>query len=68
VGTAVLVGLYVYSIVLPPPLSPLNRPEEISIAGVISKSLEILLFVGIILILRKDRREMQSALIQMRER
>ncbi|MDW0315737.1 MAG: hypothetical protein QN716_10215, partial [Nitrososphaeraceae archaeon] len=28
-GTAVLIGLYVYVVIYPPPLSPINQPEEI---------------------------------------
>lgn len=44
-GTAVLIGLYVYTVIFPPPFSPTNQPEEIGIDGVIAKSLETYLLV-----------------------
>ena len=47
VGSAVLIGLYVYAISYTPPLSPENHPEHIDIAGIIAKSLEIAL-IGVI--------------------
>lgn len=63
-GTAVLIALYVYTVILPPPLSPTNQPEEIGIDGVIAKSLEIVLFVGVLFILRQERRQIRKILIQ----
>ncbi len=55
IGTIILVGLYAYSVINPPPLSPINEPEEIEIAGVLAKSLEIALLVGISFIIKWDR-------------
>ena len=55
IGTAVLVGLYTYSVIYPPPLSPTNEPEEIEIAGILAKSLEIALLVGIAFIIKWDK-------------
>lgn len=47
IGSIVLLGLYVYSITFPPPLSSENHPEHIDIAGVVAKALEISL-IGVI--------------------
>lgn len=55
-GTAILVGLYAYTIVLPAPLSPTNMPDRIEVAGVLAKSLEIFLLIGIIYIIREEKR------------
>ena len=63
-GTAVLVGLYIYVVVFPPPLSPINRPEEIEIAGILSKSVEVALLIGIMLIIRWDRQAFQKILLE----
>jgi len=64
-GTAVLVGLYVYTVIFPLPLSPTNRPEEIGVDGVIAISLETLLFFGILFILRQEKRQIRKTLIQL---
>jgi hypothetical protein len=63
-GTAVLVGLYIYVVIFPPPLSPINQPEEIEIAGVLSKSVEITLLIGIMFIIRWDRQAFQKILLR----
>lgn len=55
IGTALLVGLYTYSVILPPPLSPTDKPEEIEIAGILAKSLEVALLVGIAFIIKWDK-------------
>jgi hypothetical protein len=59
-GTAVLVGLYIYVLLYPPPLSPTNQPEEIEVAGVLAKSLEVALLIGIAFIIKWDRQQFQS--------
>lgn len=41
IGSFVLIGLYIYAVSYPPPLSPENHPEHIDIAGIIAKALEI---------------------------
>ena len=64
IGTAVLVGLYIYVVVFPPPLSPTNQPEEIEIAGILSKSVEVALLVGIAYIMRMDRRAFQQIIMR----
>jgi hypothetical protein len=62
-GTAVLVGLYIYVVVFPPPLSPINQPEEIETTGILSKSVEIALLIGILFIIRWDRQAYQKILL-----
>lgn len=47
VGSVVLFGLYTYTVIFPPPLSPSNTPEQLEIAGVFAKALELSL-IGII--------------------
>src|SRR5215211_2170503 len=64
IGTAVLVGLYIYVVVFPPPLSPTNQPEKIEIAGILSKSVEVALLVGIAYIMRVDRQAFQQIMIR----
>jgi hypothetical protein len=59
-GTAVLVGLYIYVIIFPPPLSPTNQPEKIEIAGILSKSIEVALLIGIVFIMRFDNQAFQN--------
>jgi hypothetical protein len=63
-GTSVLIGLYVYSVIFPPPLSPTNSAEEVDIGGLIAKLLEILLVIGIIFIIKWDREEIKNNLVQ----
>jgi hypothetical protein len=65
-GTAVLIGLYLYSVTLPPPLSPTDRPEHVDIAGVLAKALEVFLVLGIAYLIRLDKKQMLAQLEQMR--
>ncbi|MFQ5781937.1 MAG: hypothetical protein ACE5GR_02640 [Nitrosopumilus sp.] len=59
VGTAVLLGLYIYVVIFPPPLSPDNRPEEVEYDGVFAKSVEIATIIGIIylIIYEKEKKK-----------
>jgi hypothetical protein len=66
-GTAVLVGVYIYVLVYPPPLSPTNQPEEIEIAGVLAKSLEIALLIGIAFIIRWDRQKYRKMIAEVNQ-
>lgn len=59
-GTAVLVGLYTYSVILPPPLSPNNEPEAVSVAGILAKSVEVFLVGGILYLMRYEKRKLQA--------
>jgi hypothetical protein len=65
-GTVVLVALYSYTIFFPPPLSPNNQPETIELAGILAKSVELLLIVGIIYLMRweKQLKNMEMQRIQ----
>lgn len=60
VGTLILLGLYTYSVIFPPPLSPTNQPEEVGFAGILAKSVEFMLVVGVLYLMlwekkRKDK-------------
>jgi hypothetical protein len=48
VGSLVLILLFLYSVIFPPPLSPNSYPEDVDLGGIIAKSLEGVLVVGII--------------------
>lgn len=64
IGTSVLIGLYIYSIILPPPLSPTNKPESIDIFGVIAKAMEILLIIGIVALMIWEKRRLRNLIIK----
>jgi hypothetical protein len=55
-GSLVLIGLYVYSVTFPPPLSPNPHPEDVDLAGIIDKSLEIILVIGIIYLMKTEKK------------
>jgi hypothetical protein len=63
IGTSVLIGLYAYSVIVAPPLSPDNKAETIDIAGMMAKSLEILLVIGIIYLLAWEKRKVKKILV-----
>ncbi|HEY8139708.1 MAG TPA: hypothetical protein VIE86_01340 [Nitrososphaera sp.] len=62
VGTAVLLGLYAYSVTLPPPLSPNDRPEDIDVAGILAKAVEVFVIIGIAYLMRLERRQLTKQL------
>lgn len=62
IGTAILVGLYAYTIVLPAPLSPTELPDSVEVAGILAKSLEVFLIVGIIYIMKMEKRRIKRYL------
>ena len=66
IGTAVLVGLYTYSVIYPPPLSPINKPEQIEFVGIFAKSLEVALLVGIIFIIKWDKDAYQRMMMKIK--
>jgi len=57
VGTAVLLGLYIYVIIFPPPLSPDGQPEEIELEGIFSKSVEIATMIGIVYLMQYEKKK-----------
>jgi len=61
-GTAVLLGLYAYSVTLPPPLSPTGQPETIDAAGILAKGVEIFTVIGIIFLMRLEKRRLETYL------
>ena len=61
-GTAVLLGLYIYVVIFPPPLSPTNVPEQIEFAGILSKSVEFLLVIGIVYLMNWEKKKLQNQL------
>ncbi|MGH9983504.1 MAG: hypothetical protein ACRD8W_06055 [Nitrososphaeraceae archaeon] len=64
-GTSVLIGLYVYSVVFPPPLSPTDTAEEVEIEGIVSKLLELFLVIGITFIIKWDRKKAKMDLVRL---
>lgn len=57
-GTAVLIGLYIYSVTLPPPLSPNARPEDVDVAGILAKAVEVFVVIGIAYLMRLEKRQL----------
>lgn len=57
-GTAVLIGLYIYAVTFPPPLSPNDRPEDVDIAGVLAKAVEVFVIIGIAYLMRLEKRQL----------
>ena len=66
IGTSILIGLYAYSVVVAPPLSPDNKAEIIDIAGIMAKSLEILLVIGIIYLMIWEKRRISKILVSIK--
>jgi hypothetical protein len=64
IGTSVLLGLYLYSVILPPPLSPNNIAEQVEAAGVLAKSTEAILVGGMIYLMIWERRRFRSEVIR----
>jgi hypothetical protein len=59
IGSAVLVGLYIYAVSYPPPLSPESHPEHIDMAGIIAKILELSLIGVIVYVMKLENRLVQ---------
>ncbi|HZA07533.1 MAG TPA: hypothetical protein VE619_07510 [Nitrososphaeraceae archaeon] len=66
VGSAILLGLYMYSVILPPPLSPNNAPEDIDIGGILDKTLEAALVIGVIYLMRSEKRNLRDQFIEIK--
>ena len=64
IGSSVLLGLYLYSVIFPPPLSPNNVAEQIDVAGVLAKSTEAILVGGVVYLMIWERRRFRSELIR----
>ncbi len=66
IGSSVLLGLYIYSVTLPPPLSPINRPEAVDIAGILDKSLEAVLIIGIVYLMLLEKKRITKLLLEVK--
>jgi hypothetical protein len=66
VGSSVLLGLYLYSVSFPPPLSPNNVPEDIDVGGILDKALELALVIGIVYLIRSETRNLRIQLLQIK--
>ncbi len=55
-GSLFLILLYIYSVTFPPPLSPNDHPEDVDIAGVLDKSLEVILVIGILYLMKIEKK------------
>ncbi len=66
IGSSVLLGLYIYSVTLPPPLSPVNRPEAIDVAGILDKSLEVVLVIGIVYLMLLEKKRITKLLLEVK--
>jgi hypothetical protein len=64
IGTSVLLGLYLYSVILPPPLSPNNIAEQVEVAGVLAKSTEAILVGGMVYLMIWERRRYRLEVIR----
>lgn len=64
IGSCVLLGLYLYSVVLPPPLSPNNVAERVDVAGVLAKSTEAILVGGVVYLMIWERRRFRSEIVR----
>lgn len=62
IGTAVLLGLYAYSVTFPPPLSPNDRPEVVNFAGILAKAVEVFVIIGIAYLMRLEKRQLTRQL------
>jgi hypothetical protein len=60
IGTAILIGLYIYAVTFPPPLSPNNRPEDVDVAGILAKSTEVVLVFGIVYLMRGEKKRFST--------
>ena len=56
IGSGVLIGLYIYAVSFPPPLSTENHPGHIDIAGIVAKSLEAALIGIIVYVMNLERK------------
>ncbi|HEY7734413.1 MAG TPA: hypothetical protein VIB07_06430, partial [Nitrososphaera sp.] len=57
-----LLGLYAYSVTLPPPLSPNDQPEDIDVAGILAKAVEVFVVIGIAYLMRLEKRQLTRQL------
>lgn len=56
-GSLVLIFLYLYAVTFPPPLSPNAHPEDVDFEGILDKSFEIILVIGIVFLMRSEKKK-----------
>lgn len=66
-GSLVLIFLYTYTMFFPPPLSPNPYPEDLSLGGIIAKALEIVLVVGIIYLMKSEKKRYMYSIEKMND-
>jgi uncharacterized protein YneF (UPF0154 family) len=66
VGTGILLGLYAYSVILPPPLSPNDQPESVEISGILAKAIEVFTVIGIVYLMILEKHHLVAQLKQQR--
>lgn len=66
VGTGILLGLYAYSVILPPPLSPNDQPESVEISGILAKAIEVFTVIGIVYLMLLEKHHLVAQLKQQR--
>ena len=62
IGTGILLGLYTYVVIFPPPLSPNSQPEDIDAAGIIAKTIELFTVIGILYLMRLEKSKLAKQL------
>jgi len=53
-------------VVLPRPLSPINRPEAVDVAGILDKSLEVVLIIGIVYLIWMEKKRITKLLVEVK--
>jgi hypothetical protein len=51
-------------VTLPPPLSPVNRPEAVDVAGILDKSLEVVLVIRIVYLILSKKKRINKLLLE----
>lgn len=64
IGTCVLLGLYAYAVIFPPPLSRTDMPEDLDFAGILAKSLEVFLVGGVLYMMKWEKQKMQRQIAE----
>lgn len=64
IGSSVLLVLYLYSVIFPPPLSPNNVAEQVEIGGILAKSTEAILIGGVVYLMIWERRRFNLEIVR----
>jgi len=66
IGTGILLALYAYSVILPPPLSPNGQPESVGVSGILAKAIEVFTVIGIVYLMRLEKYRLVTQLKEQR--